>query len=137
MSSDWAKSFGADRWNACIKIFARPIEELDDVQPPASLAFRYEGRVMNGGHSLHFDFRQKESNDELLDALKRIGAHQHARILAEAFFLRSNADRASEEERDHTSELIEDLDLAFCRLVPEMSEVIAKYIDAHPDNFPK
>jgi hypothetical protein len=90
---------------------------------------------MNGGHSLHFDVRGDSRDEELLRALKELGADRHARILAEVFFLRREAKRRRDEE-DYTSESIEKLDLQFGRLKPDIPELLAMYFRAHPESFP-
>jgi len=97
--------------------------------------FEYYGRVMNGGHSLHFDVHGDSRDEELVRALKALGADGHARILAEAFFLRREAKRRSGEE-DYASESIEQLDIQFGRLSPDIPELLARYFKAHPGSFP-
>ncbi|MGB8353903.1 MAG: DUF4375 domain-containing protein [Chthoniobacteraceae bacterium] len=129
--------FDPERWNACIKLLCRKLEELDTVQRPASLAFHYYGRVMNGGHSSHFDSHKDAHDDELLQALRDIGANEQARILAEARFLKRDINETIEDERDYASESIEDLDRRFYRLNPDIPELLARYFDAHRESFPK
>jgi hypothetical protein len=124
-----------NHWNACLDILNRPIDALDSVQRPAARVFEYYGRVMNGGHSLHFDVHGDARDEELLRALKELGAVGHARILAEAFFLRREAKRRTNEE-DYVSETIEQLDMQFGRLRPDIPELFARYFKAHPDSFP-
>jgi hypothetical protein len=58
-----------------------------------------------------------------------------SRILAEAFFLRREAKRNRGEE-DYASESIEELDLEFGRLKPDIPELLARYFRAHPESFP-
>ena len=83
---------------------------------------------------MHFDVHGDSRDEELLRSLKELGAHPHARILAEAFFLRREAKRNDEE--DYTSESIEELDLQFGRLTPDLPELLARYFKAHPESFP-
>jgi hypothetical protein len=90
---------------------------------------------MNGGHSLHFDVHGDSCDEELLQALKSLGADRHLRILAEAFFLRGEAKRRKN-EGDYASESIEELDMQFGRLRPDIPELLARYFKAHPENFP-
>ena len=129
------KSFAFDQWNACLQILGRPINTLDSIQRSAALVFEYYGRVMNGGHSLHFDVHGDSPDEELLRALKELGAVGHGRILAEAYFLRREAKRKRGEE-EYASESIEDLDLQFGRLSPDIPELLARYFKAHPGSFP-
>jgi len=140
VSSELYKQFEVDHWNACLKLLLRPLEELDEVQRPASLVFNYYGRVMNGGHSSHFDGPDASRSEEILAALKLLGARQHTRILAEALFLKRKAEANEnmiEEERDYAAESIEDLDMQFGRLKPEIPDFLAQYFKSHPEHFPK
>jgi hypothetical protein len=89
---------------------------------------------MNGGHSLHFDVHGDSRDEELLRALKALGADGHMRILAETFLLRSENSRG---EEDYVSESIEQLDMQFGRLKPDIPEFLARYFKAYPESFPK
>jgi hypothetical protein len=124
-----------DHWNACLEVICRPVETLDEIQRPAARVFEYYGRVMNGGHSLHFDVHGDSCDEELLHALKELRADRHARILAEAFFLRREAKRKKSNE-EYAAESIEELDLQFGRLKPHIPELLARYFRAHPESFP-
>src|SRR5215469_755802 len=135
MEPESYKSFPADRWNACLEVICRPIATLNAIQRSAALVFEYYGRVMNGGHSMHFDARGDSPDPQLLQALRDIGAARHARILAECYFLRREAKRSRDDE-DYASETIEDLDSQFGRLKPDIPELLARYFIAHPGNFP-
>jgi len=122
-------------WNACLEVLSRPLDSLDAVQRPAARVFEYYGRIMNGGHSLHFDVHGDSRDEELLRALRTLGADAHARILAEAFFLRREAKRSRSED-DYVSESIERLDMQFGRLSPDIPELLARYFQAHSESFP-
>jgi hypothetical protein len=135
MNAECYKSFEAGHWNACLKVLSHPLDSLDSVQRPAARVFEYYGRVMNGGHSLHFDVHGDSRDEELLQALKSLGADSHARILSEAFFLRGEAKRRRSEE-DYVSESIEQLDMQFGRLSPDIPELLARHFKAHPQSFP-
>jgi hypothetical protein len=128
-------SLDPNHWKACLEVLERPLDSLDSIQRPAARVFEYYGRVMNGGHSLHFDVHGDSRDEELLRALTALGADSHARILAEAFFLRREAKRSTSEE-DFVSESIEQLDMKFGRLSPDIPELLARYFNAHPENFP-
>ena len=84
---------------------------------------------------MHFDVHGDSRDEELVCALKALRADGHARILAEAFFLRREAKRRSGEE-DYASESIEQLDIQFGRLSPDIPELLARYFKAHPESFP-
>ena len=107
------------------------------MQRPAALVFRYYGRVMNGGHSLHFDYREGELDDELLEALRSI-APEHSVIFAEVLRRHRSMDQLTEEEQDAEAEFIEtQLDARFGLLKPGVPARLAEYIDANADSFPK
>jgi hypothetical protein len=84
---------------------------------------------------LHFDVHGDSPDEELLSALKQLGAVRHARILAEAFFLRREA-KPRRSEADYASESIAQLDRGFYRLKPDIPELLARYFKAHPESFP-
>ena len=84
---------------------------------------------------MHFDVHGDSRDEELLRALKLLGADGHARILAEAFFLRREAKRSTSED-DYFSESIEQLDMQVGRLKPDIPELLARYFQAHPESFP-
>ena len=135
-SEECYKSIAPKHWNACLKILGRPLESLNAIQRAAARVFEYYGRLMNGGHSLHFDVHGDSRDEELLQALKQLGANQHARILGEAFFLRAEVKRRPSEE-DYVEETIAHLDFQFERIVPGIVELIARYLKAHPESFPE
>ena len=135
MNSDCLKSFDPQRWNASLEILSRPLDSLDSIQRPAARVFEYYGRVMNGGHSLYFDVHGDSRDEELLQALRELGALGHARILAEVFFLCREAKRRKSEE-DYVWESIEQLDMQFGQLRPDVPELLARYFLAHPESFP-
>ena len=84
---------------------------------------------------MHFDVHGDSRDEELLRALKDLGATIHARILAEAFFLRRETKRRKGED-DYFSETIEQLDMQFGQLKPDIPELLARYFIAHPESFP-
>lgn len=135
MNSNRDQSLPPDRWNACLAVICSPVATLDAIQRPAALVFEYYGRVMNGGHSSHFDARGDAPDPSLLQALRNIGAARHARILAECYFLRREA-RRSRGEEDYAAETIEDLDSQFGRLKPDIPELLDKYFASHLESFP-
>ena len=90
---------------------------------------------MNGGHASYFDANGDSRDPELLQALKDIGAGRHARILAECYFLRREAKRSRREE-DYVAETMQDLDVQFGRIKPDIPELLARYFTSHPESFP-
>ena len=137
MSTDLFKRFDPARWSACTELLLRPIESLDPIQRAAALVLLYDGHVQNGGHTSHFDSQLAEHDDELLKALKDMGAHKHAMILTEARFLKRSAEQATDDESDYYWESIEDLDRGYYRVRPDISDVLADYFDANREHFPR
>src|SRR5688572_22227180 len=124
----------ADHWNDCIDRLTEPLGSLNPIQRVAALVFTYHGRVMNGGHTLHFDARLTQNDAELIAALKAIGALKNAALLAEANILRRQADDTEEDasERAFASEMIEtDIDPRFYRLEAELNAQLEKYFRAN------
>jgi len=131
------KSIDSARWNACVKLLCLPLDSLNAVQRPAALVFEYDGRVQNGGHTLYFDCHDKEHDIELIQALRTLGAHGQARILREARLLEREASNSRGDEKGYLWEMIEDLDMQYGRVVPDILEVLARYFNAHRESFPK
>jgi hypothetical protein len=131
------RSFAPSRWNAWVELLCCPLENLNAIQRPAALVFDYDGHVQNGGHSSHLDSLNAMYDDELLQALRAMGAHEQARILAEARILKREADEAAEDEQPVLWELIEALDVQYYRSRPNIPELLAKYFDAHRESFPE
>jgi hypothetical protein len=130
----------AEHWNACVDIMGKPMESMSPKQRIAALIFQYHGRVMNGGHTLHFDVNVGVPDADLIAALKAIGALNNAALLAEANFLRRQADDDEEEEseREFAEEMIErDIDCRFYRLENELNALLEKYLVENPSDFPK
>jgi hypothetical protein len=127
----------ARRWNACVDLLCQPLETLDAIQRSAALAFHYDGDVRNGGHSSHFDTLNSTYDDELIQALRNMGAREQARILAEARLFNREASKAKEGEQESLWEVISDLDQKFYRVRPTIEEILIKYFDANKLHFPE
>ena len=129
-------AFDPDRWNACVRLLSGPLERLNAVQRTAALVFRYEGSVMNGGHSLYFDTPDYLDASELLQGLKTVKAFAHARIFTNADSLHREAEQVEEDEQMHLAEVIEDLDREFGQIQPPLNDLLCRYFDSHPAHFP-
>jgi hypothetical protein len=136
-------STGADnkiepaRWNACLKLLCRPLDSLDAVQRPAALVFHYDGYMQNGGHSSFLDSALAAHHDELIQALRSLGAREQARIFAECRLLEREADEADPDEREPIWEVLADLDRRYYQVRPAIPEILARYFNDHADSFPK
>lgn len=137
MSTGTSQRIDPTRWNACVELLCGPPESLDAVQRPAALVFHYDGGVRNGGHSSHFDSANAAYDDELLQALRNMGAREQARILAEARLLNREAKEADGYEQESLWEMIEDLDQKFYLARPSIEEALVRYFDANRTHFPE
>ncbi len=80
------------------------------VQRPAALVFRYDGRDSRTADTRHWSILADRDDGRLLQALRILGAHEQARIFAEACILKAETEEAPEDERGSIWEVIQDLD---------------------------
>ena len=136
MSAEASDKIEPERWNTCLNLLCRPLHDLDAVQRPAALVFHYDGRVQNGGHSSHFDSEDSAHDDDLIHALRAMGAHGQARVLTEARLLNREANETEEDEREPLWKMIGELDRQYHKARPTIEEVLVKYFHEHRDHFP-
>lgn len=78
-------ALGGFAWNALVDICAmEPLASLTPTQRAASLAFWYMNEVNNGGHFQYFCNKEEFDQDEVLRALRDMGAAVCADILEQA-----------------------------------------------------
>jgi hypothetical protein len=123
--------------------------ELDDVQMAAQLPYGYDSDMLTGGHGCYFDSQYQKLGDKLnvlilatLDALKIIGAHEQAEILAQAADLYFDKPRQAVNPLDIVSQAaladeFADLDAEYRRACPEIGHLLEKYVTANLDHFIK
>jgi hypothetical protein len=85
--------FGGFAWNGLVDMCAmEPLHAFTPVQRVAHLAFWYMSEVNNGGHFQYFCNQEHLDHQEVLAALRTIGAGTCTQILAEAITRQEEAD---------------------------------------------
>ncbi|HWB09873.1 MAG TPA: DUF4375 domain-containing protein [Pirellulales bacterium] len=129
-------------WNEFIHILAMsPTEQLTMVQRVAQDAFWYESEIQNGGHLQYFENQGANRVEDVVSALRKMGARGQAAILTQAFA------RYKEEEPRHKIRTVEDfcdvsldqayfdLDQAFAACTPGMTALLQQYLINHEAEF--
>lgn len=115
------------RWNAFVALLATAgYEELAASQRPAWLVFQYDAEVQNGGHTLYFDVHGGQHVEKTAQALRELGAAQHATVLLEA---------ASRWEAAGDEAEFGDLDQAFHSAEPDLRTAFEQLLAAQPHEF--
>lgn len=126
----------SEQWNRSLNLLSRSLQELDPIQRTAALVFHYDGRIQNGGHSLYFDFPDSEDNQELIRALREVGALEQSRLLREACVLQKMESEADQDEVESIWATLAELDRNYHALRPDISELLVRYFTEHPSSFP-
>jgi len=132
------KTFDGERWNAYNELLAMSnIDELSPVQRMAYLAYWYCSEVENGGHDQYFGNQSHFNQEEVIAALREIGAEAQADILAQACVIeRSITAGDYVETADEDSFPLRRLDLAFANCPkPIIPDLLATYLDNHEAEF--
>lgn len=118
-------------------------DDLSVSQRPASLVFRYDSEVNNGGHLQYFLNCGIERVEETIQALQALGAHHHAEILRAAFARWMSAARLPPADLMEFSAVASegefaDLDDAFheLNLGPILERYVAERITEYVDDVP-
>ena len=130
------------RWEALNQFcaFAEPAS-LTPVQRAAHAAYWYASLVEAGGHHEYFAHVPRPDHDEVLAALRAIGASELATILAAARSAVSAASsRAPEEYADRYLAGVEfadfdEFDQAFERCSRPVAACLIDYVDKHESDF--
>jgi hypothetical protein len=127
-------------WNAFVGIILSPYDELDPVQRIGHHALWYESELNNGGHLQYFENHGTARIQEVIDALKHIGADCQADVLARAAQRRHSKPRkriGTVEEYVSTALAGEydDLDSEFYACKPEICNLLERYLKAHESSF--
>jgi hypothetical protein len=121
--------------------------ELDDIQMAAQLPYWYDSDMTSGGHGRYFDSKYQKLGDKLnvlilatLDALKIIGAHQQAEILARAADIYFAKPRPRINPLDIVARValaaeFSALDDEYRLSGPEVSHLLEKHVMANLDRF--
>lgn len=128
-------------WNTFVELlgYTEP-RNLSVNQRAAQLVFFYENEVQNGGHLQFFENGGANQIQQLVGALKRLGAACQASVLVNA------GDRWLEKDRPKirtTEEFVEaaregefdSADLAFHECLPPLMDVLEDYLKHHQAEF--
>jgi len=109
------------RWNKFLEeVCFKKLEELNDIQKTAVLAFWYYTEMNSGGHTGYFDCYPETNSRLLTDALIAVGAPEIANNYQQAI--------AHGEEDDYIKN-----DDVFGDLEPAFSKNLMDYVELHRD----
>ncbi|MBQ7874382.1 MAG: DUF4375 domain-containing protein [Oscillospiraceae bacterium] len=87
-------------WNDFVSRAAEnDVDDLSGFEKTAALVFWYDAEVNNGGHSAYFDCFENVDPEELISALKEIGAGEYADIFSLALLSGEDDDYSEADER--------------------------------------
>ncbi len=130
------------RWDALNQFcaFAEPAD-LTPVQKAAWLTYWYDSLVETAGHAEYFAHLPRPNHDEVLAALRTVGASDQAAILAAARdAVTSAATRAPDQYSDRYLAGVdytdfEPFDQAFQRCPRPVTACLMDYLDKHETDF--
>lgn len=127
-------------WNAFVRIALKPYEDLNEVQRIAHLTLWYESEIYNGGHLQYFENHGTVRVDQVQAALRAIGGHCQAKVLAAALAQRHSKKRkrirfvvafvkaARQGEYD-------ECDTRFHECDPTITKLLEIWLDQHESEF--
>lgn len=128
-------------WNAFIDLLAvEDSANLDVKQRQAQLVFWYDSEVQNGGHFQFFENRGTDAVPETIDALKALGAEQHANVLSQAHSLASKRQwgtisSAEEFVEEALESGLADFDSAYHACKPTVDEILESHLRGNRDLY--
>lgn len=128
-------------WNAFIDLLAKSkYSDLRQSQRPAYLVFWYESEIQNGGHLQFVLNRGPDQIQETVDALHRLGATAHAKLLEQAILLWNSKPRPNPSEvREYVDVALEpdfeDLDNAFYSFPVELTTFLQQHLLKYEGEF--
>jgi len=107
----------ASTWNNFIdEVCYRELNDLNDIQRKAVIAFWYDAEMGSGGHSGYFDCYKDTDEEELYNILKEIGNKEIA----------DNYKRAIKEREEDNLSL--EVDLIYYRFNPSFDKYLQEYV---------
>jgi hypothetical protein len=128
-------------WNEYVALLGGSVyRDLTPTQRPAHLVFWYENEVQTGGHLQYFENHGVERVDEVVSALRLLGADCQAEVLTRAvkqYFSRPRTKIKSIEEFVGAGLAGEynSLDHAFYACQPELPGLLEAYLKNHQAEF--
>lgn len=134
------EAFQGERWNAMNSLLAlSELEDLTPVQRRAHLAYWYMSEVYNGGHWQYFCNKAHYDQQEVVEALKAVGAAEQAGILRQALARFPRDIHYPETVEDFIAGYdevdMDDLDQASGRCNRTMEDCLLDYLDRHESEF--
>jgi hypothetical protein len=123
-------------WNAFVDLLA--MEEYDDlssVQRKAHLVFWYDSEVQNGGHGQYLENRGVNRLAETVAALRDLGLTCQALLLSRAVEALADAEPGADWADALDDSLIDELDAAFHRCTPTVTEALEQHLARHADEY--
>lgn len=107
----------AETWNLFIdEICYQELNDLNDIQRKAVIAFWYDAEIGSGGHGGYFDCYKDTDEEELYNILKEIGTEEIA----------NNYKRAIKEREEDNLSL--EVDLIYYRFNPSFDKYLQEYV---------
>jgi hypothetical protein len=128
-------------WNAYISLLARSdCQDLSETQRRAQLVFWYEQEVQNGGHLQYFENHGTDRVTETIDALRCLGAHCQADVLARAVARFSAKPRARSESAEQYVEKalqgeFDSFDRSFAECELPLPKVLERFLEQNRAEF--
>ena len=128
-------------WNAFVELIAcTDFEDLAAGQRVAHLAFWYDAEVQNGGHYQYFLNLAGVRASITVDALLELGLSGQADVLTAAMGRWRSAERvlpttADEFIADSALAAFDDLDAAYHRCVPSVTDALSAHLAANRERF--
>jgi hypothetical protein len=120
-------------WNAFVCLLSEcAYEDLRPSQRPAHLAFWYDAEVQSGGHAQYITNPSGLRADETVQALRAIGADEHASLLARCL---ATCTQASGELAADSDASLHELDAQFHSLKPSLVDILERHFEAHRPDF--
>jgi hypothetical protein len=127
-------------WNAFIDLLSIESEDdLTDRQKIAQRAFRYDAEVQNGGHFQYFENQDRKNYDDVIQAMKAIGAVKHAKILdfASRLYLskKGNVVKKLFGFMKTVERELDALDHKYVEIDPDVNYYLREYLNKYQDEF--
>jgi len=128
-------------WNEFVDILAvEEFEEGETIIRDASLAFRYDCELQNGGHYIFFENTGIKHASDVMNALELIGAEKQKKVFKEALDVWKSKERKPiENPEDLVTEALEgefaDLDSEYYECLPDIPHYLEAYLEKHKEEI--
>lgn len=128
-------------WNGLVSVCFRELSELNPIQRVPGLVLQYHGEVMNGGHFQYFLNKADWNHDEVMSALRSMGAEKAADIFTEAIHQFQSDQRApissvTEYVAGEQESGMLGIDMRwYSEAEAQLTEALTQYLNAHEAEF--